>query len=173
MDTIDMATSDDSKVEEGSVISALVEHVKDNGIYLDGDGQKGFINLTEMTWDPGRVDPHRYASAGQTIQVKVYAVTKTGFYASLKALTPDSDPFRDLDVYNPGRDHTGEVTMVRPFGAFVRLASGAVGRISQPADLAVGDLVAVTIASFDVALRKVELTLVRATRRSRSDRQGQ
>ena len=147
-------------VKSGHTIQAEVVDVRDNGLYLRAEGRDGFVNVTELGWAPGPVRPSAYARVGETIDVFVYAVTETGFHASLKALDPAGDPFRDLSVYEVGTVHRGTVRSVASWGVFVLLESGAVGRIATDQGsfgLSPGDRVQVAIVSFDPPTRRLEL----------------
>ena len=149
-------------MKPGDTIVAEVDDVRPNGLTLRAEGQTGFINVTNLSWEQQTIDPHAFAKRGETIRVKVYAVTEQGFYASLKALHPENDPFVDLAAYQPGRSHRGVVTGVRRFGTFVRLETAAVGRIEHDpsaASRSLGDTIDVEVVSFDPETTKLELRL--------------
>jgi len=149
-------------VKEGDVITAEVVDVQANGLYLRAEDLSGFVNVLSLTWRPARVDPHDFAKVGDQLRVKVSAVTETGFYASLKALYPAGDPFADVTLYNLGVRHTGRVHLVRPFGVFVELETGAIGLIASailPRELRVGEEVQVEVLAFDGDPNKLQLKL--------------
>ncbi len=145
-------------MKPGEPAHAVVIDVRDNGLYLRADGRDGFINVTELTWAPGPVLPSSFAKVGDTIAVHVYAVTESGFYASLKALNPTGDPFRDLSIYSEGAVHRGQVWAIRAYGVHVLLESGAIGLLqsqTQTHALRIGDPVEVEIVSFDATMRQL------------------
>jgi small subunit ribosomal protein S1 len=148
----------------GDKTRAKVVDVEDNGIYLSYEDSSGFINVTNITWRPGRVDPKDFAKPGESIEALVYAVTPTGFYASIKDLHPELDPWKDPTVYAPGTHHTGRVQNVVPFGAIVELSSGLLGLLpaEQAEGLRAGDSVNVRVASQDAKLKKLEFERAQA-----------
>ena len=153
-------------VKPGDTIVAEVDDIKPNGLYLRAQGQTGFINVTNLSWEQQAIDPHAFGKRGESLRVKVYAVSDHGFLASLKALHPENDPFVDLDVYQPGQRHRGVVTSVRRFGTFVRLDTAAVGRIERdPAasTRSLGEQVEVEVVAFDLETTKHELRLRAST----------
>ena len=145
---------------------AEVIDVRDNGLYLRADGRDGFINVTELTWAPGPVVPSCFAKVGDTIAVHVYAVTESAFYASLKALNPQGDPFRDLSIYSEGAVHRGHVWAIRAYGVHVLLESGAIGLLpsqTQTHAPRIGDPVEVEVVSFDATMRQLVIRVVGAS----------
>jgi ribosomal protein S1 len=149
-------------MNQGDTVEAEVVDVRDNGLYIRAEGLDGFLNIIELGWEPGPVHPTDFAEIGQTIAVYVYAVTETGFYASLRALDPSGDPFRDLSLYQPGARHRGRVWGLRTYGVFVRLESGAVGLVAthgkQPTHT-IGDRMEVEVVSFAAATKQLALRL--------------
>lgn len=150
-------------ISEGDVIHAYVERVAENGIYLRSEDKSGFVNVTNITWGQGRVEPEKYAKVGAWIQVLVYAVTPNSFYASIKGLNPEANPWRNPEQYEVGSIHQGRVHQVTPFGVFVELPSGVFGLINGPENadvLNVGDEVEVRVVALDAELKKIELEQV-------------
>jgi small subunit ribosomal protein S1 len=149
-------------IKEGDTIKALVVEAKDNGLYLRHEDKDGFINVTNITWKQGRVDPRDHAKAGDHIDALVYAVTPAQFYASIKDLHPEDNPWRDPGAYAPGSLHGGIVRDVKPFGAFIELDGGAVGCVLRPPNehgLSAGDRVEVEVLAVDPGMKKIDLAL--------------
>jgi small subunit ribosomal protein S1 len=149
-------------IKQGDIVRAEVVDVKENGIYLRHDDAAGFVNVTNITWKHGRVDPSSYAKKGQCVDVIVYAVAADRFYASIKDLHPENNPWKDPSVYAVESHHTGTVRTVAPFGAFVELDAGAVGYLAGTPEwhgLRAGMRVDVDIVAMDPVLQKVELRI--------------
>jgi predicted RNA-binding protein with RPS1 domain len=146
-------------IAAGDVISAEVRSVEANGLFLAAGDMEGFVNITELSWSDGVIDPHAFATAGQVRSVRVYAVNEGRFYASIKDLTPERDPHRDPERHRTGQRFEGVVEQLLPFGTFVRLSTGARGRLPRTDARAVGTAVRVEVVSYDRALRKIELAL--------------
>jgi ribosomal protein S1 len=104
------------------------------------------------------VDPRSFGKVGDLIKVKVYAVTDTGFYASLRDTERGGDPYAQESEYSIGTRHDAFIETVKPFGAFARLSTGALGLVRNAASvLAPGDRLRVEVVSFDRKLKKLEL----------------
>jgi small subunit ribosomal protein S1 len=147
-------------LKQGDTVSADVVDVKENGIYLRYEGIDGFVNVTEMSWKQEPINPHRYATKGERLDVRVYAVTADQFYASIKGLHPEDNPWRDPEAYAVGSRHSGTVGTVATFGAFVDLDRGAAGCLLGTPDehgLKVGDRVVVEVVAVDPSRRRIEL----------------
>ena len=147
-------------MRQGDVIEAVIAEARDNGLWLEAEGRKGFVNVTEIDWVVSGLHPRTRFRAGERLRVKVYAVTADLFYASLKALDPRGDPHAG-DRLAVGSRHTGVVDSVRAFGVFVRLDSGPIGRMARGQGTdeapAPGAPVEVEVVSFDPASKKLEL----------------
>ncbi|MFI5531118.1 S1 RNA-binding domain-containing protein [Kitasatospora sp. NPDC051853] len=165
-------------LREGDVVTGTVASgLHDVGVYVDLDlGQEGlgrglgFLKVPEMSWlhfdSLDEVVP-----LGRRIRAEVLRVELDWEQVSLslKALTPD--PFRQLPA--PGEAVTGVVSHLVPFGAFVRLASGAEGLLHvsclrgldgrQPGHpeevLTVGEEIGVAVAEVDLGRRRIVLAL--------------
>lgn len=148
-------------MREGDVIEAEVVDVKDNGLYLRHEGLPGFVNVTHLTWSAtGPFLPSAHATPGEKVKVRVYAVSAERFYASLKDLHPEQDPWRDPSAYAVGTVHRGVVQKVVPFGALVLLDAGAIGLLEPEQGaprLELGQELDVIVVSLDLALKKIGL----------------
>jgi len=109
----------------GAVITGRVASVREFGAFVDlGGGVQGLLHVSEMGWS--RVsDPSLMVKPGEELAVKVLAVDddKQKISLGLKQLT--ADPWsRVHGTYAVGQVHTGRVTRVADFGAFVELEPG-------------------------------------------------
>jgi small subunit ribosomal protein S1 len=112
----------------GAVVTGRVASVREFGAFVDlGGGVQGLLHVSEMGWS--RVsDPSAMFKAGDEITVKVLRVDpvendKQKISLGLKQLA--EDPWSGVpDKYAVGQVHTGRVTRIAEFGAFVELEPG-------------------------------------------------
>lgn len=112
----------------GAVLPGRVTSVRDFGAFVDlGAGVQGLLHVSEMGWS--RVtDTSQMVKPGEDITVKVLGVDtdKGKISLGLKQLT--ADPWsRVPETFAIGQVHTGRVTRVAEFGAFVELEPGVEG----------------------------------------------
>jgi small subunit ribosomal protein S1 len=115
-------------IAPGAVITGRIASVREFGAFVDlGGGVQGLLHVSEMGWS--RVsDVSQLFKPGEEITVKVLRVDddKQKISLGLKQLT--ADPWsRVPDTYEVGQVHTGRVTRVAEFGAFVELEPGVEG----------------------------------------------
>jgi ribosomal protein S1 len=150
-------------MKQGDTVRADVVEVEDDGIYLRHEDADGFVDVTKITWKQGPVRPQDHPQAGQRLDVLVYAVTPDRFYASLKDLHPEDNPWPDPGVYAIHRLHPGVVRKVTPFGAFIEIEHGPVGLLEgAPRDhrLQPGDRVEVRVVAVDPSAQTIALEKV-------------
>jgi small subunit ribosomal protein S1 len=109
----------------GAVLTGRVASLREFGAFIDlGGGVQGLLHISEMGWS--RIaDPSQVLKAGEEITVKVLDVdeAKQKISLGLKQLT--ADPWSKVETaYAVGQVHTGRVTRVSEFGAFVELEPG-------------------------------------------------
>jgi small subunit ribosomal protein S1 len=112
-------------VVPGAVMKGRVSSVREFGAFVAlGGGVEGLLHVSEMGWS--RVsDASDLVKPGDEITVKVLRVDENQQRISLglKQLTPD--PWVSAgERYETGQVHTGRVTRVADFGAFVELEPG-------------------------------------------------
>ena len=112
-------------IAAGAVMTGRVTSVREFGAFVDlGGGVQGLLHVSEMGWS--RVsDTSQVVQPGDEITVKVLRVDddKQKISLGLKQLT--ADPWsRVHETYETGQVHTGRVTRVADFGAFVELEPG-------------------------------------------------
>ena len=112
----------------GAVLTGRVASVRDFGAFVDlGGGVQGLLHVSEMGWS--RIaDASHVLKPGEEITVKVLRVDpgendKQKIALGLKQLV--ADPWLQVpETYAVGQVHTGRVTRVAEFGAFVELEPG-------------------------------------------------
>jgi small subunit ribosomal protein S1 len=112
----------------GAVLTGRVASVRDFGAFVDlGGGVQGLLHVSEMGWS--RVeDMSQLLEAGDEITVKVLRVDEEKQKISLGVKQLSEDPWsRVAASYEVGQVHTGRVTRLTEFGAFVELEPGIEG----------------------------------------------
>ncbi len=158
----------------GAVITGRVVSVREFGAFVDlGAGVQGLLHVSEMGWS--RVsDPSQIVKPGDEITVKVLRIDpadaaskeKQKISLGLKQLV--EDPWAKVpEKYAVGQVHTGRVTRVTDFGAFVELEPGVealahastfeqMGRYGiWSRDIASGMTAAFEILSIDVEKKRI------------------
>ena len=163
-------------IEEGMTVAGTVTSLQDFGAFVDIGGLEGLIPISEIGWSRVK-DVRDVLSVGQQVQVVVKAIDREKDRISLSLKDTLSDPWDQVaQQYPEGSFHTGSVSRLAPFGAFVTLASGVDGllhisklgagkRINHPREvLKEGENVEVKIESFDRASRRLSLALAGVAR---------
>ena len=163
-------------LKEGMKITGKVTSIQKFGAFIDIGGLEGLLPVSEIAWSrTERVGD--VLSAGQTVEVIIKKLDweQNRFSFSLKDALPD--PWdAAADSYPVGSYHTGTVSRLAPFGAFVTMKEGLDGlihisklgagrRLSHPREvLKEGQAVEVQIESVDRAQRKISLALAEVRR---------
>ena len=116
-------------LKEGMQVSGEITAIRGFGAFVDIGGVEGLIPISEISW--GRVeDIDSILSVGQKVDVAIKKLDweNDKFSFSLKEILPD--PWNDVGLkYPEGSGHTGTVSRLAPFGAFVTLEPGIDGLV--------------------------------------------
>ncbi|MDY6950323.1 MAG: 30S ribosomal protein S1 [Thermodesulfobacteriota bacterium] len=161
-----------ASLEEGMTVRGEITSVRKFGAFVDIGGLEGLIPISEISW--GRVeDINSSLSVGQKVDVAIKRLDwkEDKFSFSLKDILPN--PWDEVgQKYPEGSAHTGKVSRLAPFGAFVTLEPGIDGlvhiselgkekRIRHPREVLSADqTVEVRIARVDEKQRRLSLALV-------------
>ena len=165
-----------ASLQEGMKVRGKVTSIQKFGAFVDIGGVEGLLPVSEIAWS--RTEKvGDVLSVGQEVEVilKKLDWEQERFSFSLKDALPD--PW-DLvvDNYSPGSYHTGTISRLAPFGAFVTLAQGVDGlihisklgggrRLSHPREVVKeGQSVEVQIEAVDREKRKISLALAEIRR---------
>jgi small subunit ribosomal protein S1 len=162
------ATAVRASIVPGAVMAGRVASIRDFGAFIDlGSGVQGLLPASEMTWSRG-AHPSSIVEVGQEVTVLVLHADheKEKITLGLKQLM--ADPWlRVQETYKVGAIHTGRVTRIAPFGAFIELEPGieALAHASSFAPTGAkegwssgvrsGDAVKVEILTVDGASRRI------------------
>jgi small subunit ribosomal protein S1 len=109
----------------GAVLEGRIVSVREYGAFVDlGGGVQGLLHASEIGWS--RVsDISQVVSAGDTIMVKVLRVDEQTQKIALGLKQLTEDPWTTVGPkYAVGQVHTGRITRLAEFGAFVELEPG-------------------------------------------------
>jgi small subunit ribosomal protein S1 len=157
-------------LQEGQVMQGVVRTVVEWGAFIalpEAENLEGLVHVTEASHDP-RAPLGELLRPGEKLEVKIIKIDEKGkIWLSRKALV--ADPWGEArQKFARGSRHTGKVTRLEKFGAFVELEPGIEGLL-HVADLAFdrvehpnvllkeGQDLDVLVANFDFRSKKVAL----------------
>jgi len=117
------------KLAEGDAVDGVVKNITEYGAFVDLGGVDGLLHVTDMAWR--RVNhPSEILTIGETIKVQVIKINKETHRISLGMKQLQDDPW-DLVAgkYPLESTHTGRVTNITDYGAFVELEPGVEGLV--------------------------------------------
>ncbi|MBP1807326.1 small subunit ribosomal protein S1 [Rubellimicrobium aerolatum] len=114
---------------EGQTIEGVVKNITEYGAFVDLGGVDGLLHVTDMAWR--RVNhPSEILSIGESIKVQVIKINKETHRISLGMKQLQEDPWDTVERKYPyGSTHTGRVTNITDYGAFVELEPGIEGLV--------------------------------------------
>jgi small subunit ribosomal protein S1 len=117
------------KLNEGDVVDGVVKNITDYGAFVDLGGVDGLLHVTDMAWR--RVnDPKDILTIGETVKVQVIKVNKETHRISLGMKQLQDDPWDAVSAkYALETTHSGRVTNITDYGAFVELEPGVEGLV--------------------------------------------
>ncbi len=117
------------KLAEGDSIEGVVKNITEYGAFVDLGGVDGLLHVTDMAWR--RVNhPSEILTIGETITVQVIKINKETHRISLGLKQLQDDPWTVVEGKFPLESvHTGRVTNITDYGAFVELEPGVEGLV--------------------------------------------
>ena len=157
-------------LQEGQVMQGVVRTVVEWGAFValpEAENLEGLVHVTEASHDP-RTPLNEIVKPGEKLEVKIIKIDEKGkIWLSRKALV--ADPWGEArQKFARGSRHTGKVTRLERFGAFVEIEPGIEGLI-HVSDLAFdrvehanlilkeGQDLDVVVSNFDMRSKKVSL----------------
>ena len=118
-----------SELQEGETRDGVVKNITDYGAFVDLGGIDGLLHVTDMSWR--RVShPSQVLNVGDTVQVKIIRINPETQRISLGMKQLHEDPWNAAAAkYTPGTRHTGTVTNIADYGAFIELEEGVEGLV--------------------------------------------
>jgi small subunit ribosomal protein S1 len=114
---------------EGQAVDGVVKNITEYGAFVDLGGVDGLLHVTDMAWR--RVNhPSEILTIGQTVKVQVIKINKETHRISLGMKQLQDDPWDTVASRFPlDSVHTGRVTNITDYGAFVELEPGVEGLV--------------------------------------------
>ena len=118
-----------ARLTEGDTIDGVVKNITEYGAFVDLGGVDGLLHVTDMAWR--RVNhPSEILGIGETVKVQVIKINKETQRISLGMKQLQADPWDTVeDKFPIGSKHTGRVTNITDYGAFVELEPGIEGLV--------------------------------------------
>jgi len=118
-----------AKLAEGQAVDGVVKNITEYGAFVDLGGVDGLLHVTDMAWR--RVNhPSEILSIGETVKVQVIKINKETHRISLGMKQLQDDPWDAVSAKYPLESvHTGRVTNITDYGAFVELEPGVEGLV--------------------------------------------
>ena len=156
-------------LHEGDRVKGTVTSIQKFGAFVDIGGIEGLLPVSELAWS--RTEKvSDLLSVGQAVEVVIKRLDWQGERISLSLKDTLANPWDTADMnWPPGSYHTGKVSRLAPFGAFVTLGDGVDGlihvsrlggdrRINHPEEvLQVGQEIEVRIENVDIAAKRIAL----------------
>ena len=160
-----------SNLNEGQILDGIVKNITDYGAFIDLGGVDGLLHVTDISWR--RINhPADILKVGETIKVQVIRFNKETQRISLGMKQLEEDPWKGVESrYQAGSRHTGKVTNVADYGAFVELEPAVEGLIyvtemswtkknTHPNKiLSTGQMVDIMVLDVDMTKRRISLGL--------------
>ena len=114
---------------EGQTVDGVVKNITEYGAFVDLGGVDGLLHVTDMAWR--RVNhPSEILTIGETVKVQVIKINKDTHRISLGMKQLQEDPWDIVAAKYPLESvHTGRVTNITDYGAFVELEAGVEGLV--------------------------------------------
>jgi len=163
-------------LKEGAKVKGTVTSIQKFGAFVDIGGIEGLLPVSEIAWT--RTEKvSDVLTVGQTVEVIIKKLDweNRRFSFSLKDAAPD--PWETVAAtFTTGSFHSGTVSRLAPFGAFVTLKEGVDGlihisklgagkRVNHPREVVKeGQAIEVKVESVDAEQRKLSLSLAEISR---------
>lgn len=145
-------------MEVNQIIEVVVTKVEPGYVKIDFEGRSATLQITELTWKPGKLDSADYVSVGQKIRVKVMSVAGNEFSVSLREASLGGNPWSEPPMV--GEEFFAPVVNVTDYGYFFEITyfcHALMMRENAPDSFQLGDRVNVKVSSADPERRRVEL----------------
>ncbi len=118
-----------SSLAEGQIVDGTVKNITDYGAFVDLGGIDGLLHVTDMSYK--RVNhPSEVLNIGDVLRVQIVRINRETQRISLGMKQLEADPWTTAAAkYSVGSRHTGRVTNITEYGAFVELEAGIEGLV--------------------------------------------
>ena len=117
------------QLAEGETRDGVVKNITYYGAFVDLGGIDGLLHVTDMSWR--RIShPSQVMAVGDTVTVKIVRINPDTQRISLGMKQLHEDPWLAAAAkYTVGTRHTGKVTNIADYGAFIELEEGVEGLV--------------------------------------------
>jgi small subunit ribosomal protein S1 len=114
---------------EGQIVDGTVKNITDYGAFVDLGGIDGLLHVTDMSYK--RVNhPSEVLNIGDVLRVQIVRINRDTQRISLGMKQLEADPWTTAAAtYAVDTRHTGRVTNITEYGAFVELEAGIEGLV--------------------------------------------
>ncbi len=159
-----------AELAEGDIRDGVVRQVMPFGAFVDLGGVDGLVHVSQMSHVRVK-DPAEIVKPGQKVQVQVLKIDRDADRISLGMKHLQPDPWDGAaGLFAQQSEHTGRVTRIAEFGAFVELSPGLDGlvHVSELSDrhiraagdvVEVGQIVRVRVLDVDEQARRIALSM--------------
>jgi ribosomal protein S1 len=143
------------------VVEVKITDVNDDGLGVEIGDYKGFVRIVDLDWNTvGLIDRiYRDFNLLDTVTVKIMAVQGQRFWASIRELFPEKNPWSNPEIYSLGANFSGEIKQVTSFGYFVELDTGAQALLKKSpgrgGEYRVGQYLDLVVSEVDPSLHKI------------------
>jgi small subunit ribosomal protein S1 len=118
-----------SSLAEGQIVDGTVKNITDYGAFVDLGGIDGLLHVTDMSYK--RVNhPSEVLNIGDVLRVQIVRINRETQRISLGMKQLEADPWTTAAAkYSVDSRHTGRVTNITEYGAFVELEAGIEGLV--------------------------------------------
>lgn len=145
----------------GDVLAVEITRLEPHGIWIEHEGQKGFVQIVDASWDTFGIQQRLgdLFKVGQQVCAKVMSVDGEMFFASIKDAHADKNPWSSENSMRVGQRLQGTVVLVADYGYIVKLSTAAIAVLETDRVFAKGDTVDVVVSSVDRENKRAQLTL--------------
>jgi len=147
-------------MEVNQIIEVTVTEVEPGYVKIDYEGRQATLQVTELTWKPGKLYTSDYVKVGQRIRVKVLEIKGNEFSVSLKQACLGGNPW-DYPP-NVGDHFFAPVVFVADYGYLFEITyfcHALLLRENTVVTYQIGDRVSVKVSSVDLSKKRVEVVL--------------
>jgi len=151
----------DMKNKVGEIVKVKIESIESYGLrVIDSAGNKGLVKLPEISWDVYGLQNRMSEEfdVGSEIDAKILCASPGIFYASLKQVKPELDPW--VVPVEVNENYTCVILQVTEYGYLVKLPNSVVAVLHSDdscRDYSPGETLDVSIKDVDVSRERVRV----------------
>jgi len=140
------------------IIEVVVAEVEPGYVNVDFEGRPATLQITELTWKPGKLYSADYFSVGQKIRVKVIAIANNEFSVSLREASLGGNPWNDPPQV--GDEYFAPVVRLCDYGYFFEITYfcyALMMKENATDTFQIGDRIRVKVSKVDVERKRVDV----------------